>query len=96
MVRCPQMLQNTAAERNITLSTENGKSGLERLYEWLWTRAGGKPWTEIVQEDQKRNPLLYLIIFLLLGIMVAKLTGRRWWWIVLAVGLGVLVGHFWW
>ena len=35
-----------------------------KLYEKLWRKVGGKPWTEIVREDQKASPLLYLLIFL--------------------------------
>lgn len=71
-------------------------SRIEKLYECLWRRVGGKPWTEIVREDQKRNPLLYMLIFLFMGIMVVKLTGKRCWWYALAFGLGILVGHFFW
>ena len=35
-----------------------------KLYEKLWRKVGGKPWTEIVREDQKNSPLIYLLIFL--------------------------------
>ena len=35
-----------------------------KLYEKLWRKVGGKPWTEIVREDQKASPLVYLLIFL--------------------------------
>jgi len=37
---------------------------LEKLYALLYLRVGGKPWTEIVREDQRRSPLLYMLIFL--------------------------------
>ena len=68
----------------------------ESLYERLWRQVGGKPWTEIVREDQRRAPLLYMLIFLGLGILVSKLAGRYWWQIFLGFILGVVVGHFWW
>ncbi len=74
----------------------NGEGFLEKLYKQLWTRVGGEPWTDIIREDQEREPLVYLLIFFSLGIMAVKLTGKRWRWIVMAFGLGIIAGHFWW
>ncbi|RAL70071.1 hypothetical protein C1G86_1601 [Dehalococcoides mccartyi] len=67
-----------------------------KLYEKLWRKVGGKPWTEIVREDQKVSPLMYLLIFLGLGILVAKLAGKNWWQILVGFLVGILCGHFWW
>ncbi|MBF4481731.1 hypothetical protein [Dehalococcoides mccartyi] len=67
-----------------------------KLYEKLWRKVGGKPWTEIVREDQKASPLVYLLIFLGLGILVARLAGKNWWQILVGFLLGVICGHFWW
>lgn len=69
---------------------------IERLYEKLWGKVGGKPWTEIVREDQKNSPLLYLLIFLAFGILLARLTGKHWWPILLGFLVGIICGHFWW
>ncbi len=69
---------------------------LEKLYIRLYSVVGGKPWTEIVREDQRRSPLLYMLIFLGLGILVSKLAGRYWWQLLLGFLLGILVGHFFW
>lgn len=69
---------------------------LEKLYRLLYLQVGGKPWTEIVREDQRRSPLLYMLIFLGLGILVSKLAGKYWWQLLLGFLLGVIVGHFWW
>jgi uncharacterized membrane protein YjjP (DUF1212 family) len=66
------------------------------LYEKLWRKVGGKPWTEIVREDQKASPLVYLLIILGLGVLVAKLAGKNWWQILVGFFLGILCGHFWW
>jgi len=71
-------------------------SFFEKLYEKLWGKVGGKPWTEIVREDQKRTPLLYMLIFLGLGILVSKLAGKYWWQILIGFLLGILCGHFFW
>jgi len=69
---------------------------LEKLYEKLWRQVGGKPWTEIVREDQKQSPLLYMLVFLGFGILVSKLTTRYWWQILIGFLLGIICGHFWW
>ena len=63
--------------------TRNREAGLERM-------------TEIIREDQKRSPLVFLLIFLGLGILVGKTAGKYWWQILLGFLLGVLCGHFWW
>ena len=69
---------------------------LEKLYEMLWRKVGGRPWTEIVREEQRRSPLVFLLVFLGLGILVGRFTGKYWWQIMLGFILGVICGHFWW
>ena len=69
---------------------------LEKIYQSLWGQVGGRPWTEIVREDQRRTPLLYMLVFLALGILVGKLAARHWWQVLLGFLLGILCGHFWW
>jgi hypothetical protein len=66
------------------------------LYKWVYTRVGGRPWTFIIRDEQKSEPLLFMLIFLGLGILVAILCRRYWWQLVLGFGAGILVGHFWW
>jgi hypothetical protein len=51
---------------------------LEKIYERLWGQVGGRPWTEIVRDDQRRTPLLYMLVFLALGMLVGKLAARYW------------------
>jgi len=69
---------------------------LAKLYEKIWQKVGGRPWTEIVRDDQRQSPLVFMLIFAGLGIMTAKLAGRYWWQIVIGFLFGVLAGHFWW
>ncbi len=66
-----------------------------KLYKWLYSKIGGKPWTDIIQEDQRNSPLLYMLIFLMLGIVVVKFCRNYWWQVLIAFGLGIVVGHFW-
>ena len=69
---------------------------LENLYEKIWRKIGGKPWTEIVRDEQNKSPLIFLLIFLGRGILAGKLTVKYWWQILLGFLLGILCGHFWW
>ena len=69
---------------------------LGRLYEDLWRRVGGKPWTEIIRDDQKKSPLVFMLVFLGLGMLLIKLGGKYWWQILIGFVLGILCGHFWW
>jgi len=69
---------------------------LGKLYEKIWRKVGGKPWTEIIRDDQRKSPLVFLLIFLGLGLLVGKLAGKYWWQILLGFLLGILCGHFWW
>jgi len=61
---------------------------LERLYEKLWRRLGGRPWTEIVREDARHQPLLYLLLFLLAGVFLALKARQNWWHILIGFGAG--------
>ena len=69
---------------------------LGKLYEKTWRKVGGKPWTEIVRDKQRKSPLVFLIVFLGLGILAGKTAGRYWRQILLGFLLGILCGHFWW
>ncbi len=69
---------------------------LGKLYEKMWCKVGGRPWTEIVRDDQRRSPMVFLLIFLGLGILVGRLAGKYWWKLLLGFLLGLLCGHFWW
>ncbi len=69
---------------------------IARFYQWLYSQVGGKPWTHIAREDQKKAPLFYMLIFMAIGILIAKLAGKYWWLVIIGFALGVIVGHIWW
>ena len=69
---------------------------LGKLYEKLWRRVGGRPWTEIIREDQQASPLAYLLIFLGLGLLLGRLAAKYWWQVLVGFLLGILCGHLWW
>lgn len=69
---------------------------LEKLYGWVWSRVGGRPWTYIIRDEQKKAPLAFLLLFLGLGLLLAKVAGKNWWQLLLGFLVGILVGHLWW
>jgi len=68
---------------------------LEKLYECLWSRIGGEPWTNIVRRWQKNYPMMFMLIFLGAGILLVKLCKKYWWQIIIGFAIGMIVGHFW-
>ena len=72
---------------------KNGQLPGPSWYRWIYSHWGGKPWTWLVRDYQRKNPLLVMLAFMVLGIILAG-TGQ-WWGLALFV-LGVVIGHFWW
>lgn len=69
---------------------------ISQLYKQIWSRIGGRPWTYIIRDEQKAEPLLFLLIFLGLGILLIMLCRKYWWQMLIAFAAGLLAGHFWW
>ena len=52
---------------------EKSEGLLEQLYRALWSRIGKRPWTNIIRDNYKRYPLLWLLVFGALGILLGHL-----------------------
>jgi len=75
------------------------ESFLSKLYEKLWSRVGGRPWTYIIRDESKKAPLLFFAIFLFMGVGLVKLTQNLKtpvWLPLVALALGIFIGHLWW
>ncbi|MBA7706717.1 hypothetical protein ES703_115574 [subsurface metagenome] len=46
---------------------------LSNLYKALWSKIGGRPWTHIIRDSQRRHPLLWMLLFGSLGIILGHL-----------------------
>ncbi len=51
----------------------NDEDLLQRLYRELWSRIGGRPWTYIIRDSQKKHPLLWLLLSGAIGIVLGHL-----------------------
>lgn len=70
---------------------------LQRLYEALYKRLGGRPFTHIAREGIQHRPLEWLMVFLFLGIGIGDLTSGTLFWTGLGfLVAGVVIGHIWW
>lgn len=69
---------------------------LEKLYKAIWTRIGGRPWTEISRDEQKKSPLVFMLIFFGIGVLMVKFGKGHWWQLILSLLAGIIIGHIWW
>ncbi len=46
---------------------------LAKLYEMLWSRLGGRPWTDIIRDSYHHYPLLWVLGWGLVGIVLGHL-----------------------
>ena len=68
---------------------------IEKLYEKLYKKVGGEPWTYKIRKEQQAEPLVFMLVFLAIGIAI-KYTGKNWWQLVIALLFGILIGHLFW
>lgn len=71
---------------------------IERFYYKIWHDwlKLDKPITNITKEEQRSNPLLFLLIFAGLGLFVGLKLRRYWWQLLAGFLLGIVVGHIFW
>jgi len=69
---------------------------LSKLYKKIWQATGDKPWTYRIRDDQKNNPLLYLLLFLAIGVFIGKFCKKYWWQVLIIIVAGVVIGHIFW
>ena len=77
---------------------DNKRSLLGTVYFWAWhdVLKLKKPITGLTQEEQRANPLAFMLLFLALGIVMVKWSKAHWWQCLIWLGLGILFGHLFW
>lgn len=45
----------------------------KKLYEMLWTRIGGRPWTYIIRDSWKKRPIIWFFAVLGAGAVIGHL-----------------------
>jgi hypothetical protein len=70
---------------------------MEKLYRWLWTRIGGRPWTYIIRDAWYKAEFFWIAGLVSLGVWL----GHNYGWKVILIGwlifsAGYLAGHFFW
>lgn len=69
---------------------------LSWLYSILWRKFGGRPWTYIIRDEAKAEPLFLYWIFLVVGFVISHFAGEHWWIWLLGIAAGELLGHLFW
>ena len=46
---------------------------IDRVYKWLWTRIGGRPWSYIIQDSLRKYPLFWLLLFGAIGMLLGHI-----------------------
>jgi len=70
---------------------------MNKLYRWLWTRVGGRPWTFIIRDAWADYEFFWIVGLVSLGIWLGHLyTGESILkgWLIFAAGY--LGGHLFW
>jgi len=44
-----------------------------KCYEWLYSRIGGRPWTQIIRENYHNHPLFWILGFSVFGVFLGHL-----------------------
>lgn len=85
------------------------ESGLARVYKWIWSRLGGRPYTYMIKDAWHRYPLIWVFGFVGLAGLMVFLTLIFWdsslyrivMFSILGFGgfflfLGACLGHLFW
>lgn len=70
---------------------------MERLYKWIWSRIGGRPFTYIIRDCWHKYEFFWLIGLVSLGVWLGHIYN----WKTILIGwlifsLGYLAGHLFW
>jgi len=70
---------------------------MSKLYKWLWSKIGGRPWTYILRDAWDNAEFLWVVGLVCLGIWLGHNYGwgevmKGW----LIFSIGYLFGHLFW
>lgn len=69
---------------------------LERLYQSLWSKMGGRPWTYILWDAWHKLEGLWIIGLVAVGALLGHWFWDLIFWLLLAFALGYVAGHLFW
>lgn len=72
---------------------------MERLYEWLYTRIGGRRWTYIARDAYHKFEYGVLVSLFVSGFALGWSGLVSWKWLLVLLGaytIGFIHGHFFW
>jgi len=67
------------------------------IYKWLWTRLGGRPWSDIIRDTWRQFEFFWIVGLVTLGVCLGHIFDwQRILLIWLIFSLGYLCGHLFW
>jgi len=69
---------------------------LGMLYQALWLRIGGRPWTYILRDAWHRLEGLWIISLVAIGALLGHWLWDLIFWFLLVFSLGYIAGHLFW
>jgi predicted MFS family arabinose efflux permease len=69
---------------------------LANLYDRLSHQLLGTTISEMMRREASAFPLVFMLIFMILGAILQKKAKHYWWLYLLVFLAGILSGHFWW
>ena len=67
-----------------------------RLYKWLYTHIGGRPWTYILRDVWHKYEGLCIISLVALGAVLGHYLWQYIFYMLLIFALGYIAGHLFW
>ena len=71
---------------------------IEKWYKWIWHDLfkQKQPFSYTARDLNKEWPLLFILIFLSMGIIIGVKFRKHWWKILLIIIAGIVIGHIFW
>jgi hypothetical protein len=69
---------------------------MKNLYNLLWSKCGGRPWTYILRDAWYKLEFLWLIGLVAAGALLGHWFWHLIFWLLTAFALGYIAGHLFW
>jgi len=70
---------------------------INKLYQWLWTKIGGRPWTDIIQDTWHKLEGIWILCLVAVGAILGHYLGLITTIEILGVFcVGYIFGHLFW
>ncbi len=69
---------------------------MSKLYRFIWSRIGGRPWTFILRDIWHKFEGLCIISLIAIGALLGHWLWEVIFWLLLVFAIGYIAGHLFW